>query len=467
MKVLLINPPHGMLPAGEKIPTSPGTFPPLGPLYIAAALEQNDINVKVLDADILNLSLEKVIDHIEQERPDVIGITAVTNTIHTAIRIAEQTKKNFPDLKTVIGGVHAFFLWNDIMENAYVDFCIIGEGEYSFLGLVTALEGRGNLRDIKGLVYRKNGIIRSNGPSPRITDLESLPFPARHLLPMKKYKAPYLVEVGGSPYTSVMSSRGCAYKCNYCSSSALWKGRVTFQSPHKVIDELKHIKNDIGVRYFSFLDDTFTINKKRTMEICDLMIEADLNMPWACEARVNTIDTEILKKLKKAGCRGLYMGVEFGNQRMLDFVNKKTTLSMIRNAVEKINNVGGFKTHGFFMIGYPTETKKTVRDTINFAKSLDITAASFFTTMPFPGTKLFEYCKKNNLLITEDWSKYTAQDGESNIKLEDITTDELSDLLVKAHREFYLRPSFIAKTIFHIRSFSDFKYGITQGFKII
>jgi radical SAM superfamily enzyme YgiQ (UPF0313 family) len=463
MKVLFINPPYGMLPTGDKIPSPPGCFPPLGLCYMAAVLEQNDIEVKILDADVLEYGMQEIIEYVEKERPDFVGLTSVTVTRNTALRIIEEIKKRHPEIISIIGGPHVHFLWEETLQNKFVDFCVIGEGEYVVLNLVKALGENKSFKNIEGLAFRSNGKIVSTGPSQRITKLDDLPLPARHLLPMEEYKSPFLVKVGGKPYTALMTSRGCPFRCKYCASSAMWNGRATYHSPEKVIEELVSVKEEFGIKYFTFSDDTFTVIKKRVDKICDGILENNLDMDWACLVRADTIDADVLKKMKSAGCKGVYMGIEFGNQRLLDFVDKRIDLKMVRDAVNLINRVGGLKLEGVFMIGYPTETRETINDTINFAKSLDLTAAAFSITVPYPGTELQTYCKENNLLINEDWSKYSPKKGETFIKLEDIDQNEISELLVKANREFYLRPKYIIKSLSNIRTLADLKYYTSQA----
>jgi anaerobic magnesium-protoporphyrin IX monomethyl ester cyclase len=466
MDVLLINPPYETLRTADKVPAPPGRYPPLGIAYIAAVLEKNDINVGILDAEILQLNLKEIIKYIDKVNPKIVGLTAFTVTIDTALDIAKSIKREFPHITIVIGGPHAFYQWGEILKKGGVDYVVIGEGEYTVLKLVRSLEEGSDISDIQGLAFKRDGEVISTAISPRILNLDELPFPARHLLPMDKYVAPFLVRLRGKPYTTLITSRGCPFNCQFCASK-MWERKVTYLSVERVGEELCYISQKLGIKYISFADDVFTLNKKRVHQICDIIIEKDLDLQWACEIRVGTVDEDLLVKMKEAGCRGLYIGMEFGDQRVLDFATKGTTLEEARDTVKIINKIGGFKTQGYFMLGYPTETKETIKRTIDFAKSLGLLTVAFSITVPFPGTELYKYCKENGLLIHEDWQRYSPKMGDMFIKLDDIDERELYELLKNANRGFYLRPSYIVKSLFSVRSLNDLKFYISVGLRML
>lgn len=466
LSVLLISPPHGMIVTSKKAVTPPTSNPPLGLAYLAAVLEKNHIRVDIIDSDALGYGLEDILKKVAEFNPDVVGITGVTPTISTSLLIGKHIKQEYPSIKIVIGGVHAFFKWNEVIKNDFVDFVTVGEAEYSFLKLVKAIESKQPVSQIKGIVFRQNNKTVFTGPPDRLTNLDELPFPSRHLLPNDKYVALASVKLGGKPYASFMTSRGCPFNCSYCAAATLWNRQITYHSAEYVLKEIEHTINTIGAKYIHFVDDTFIIDKERVNKICDGIIEKGWNLKWSAKIRVKPLDEDLLRKMKAAGCKGLYLGIEFGSQRMLNYVSKGITLEDVREAVNLVNKVGGFNLQGYFMLGYPTETKEEILKTIEFAKSLDLYSASFSITMPYPGTPLYHHCKKNHLLLSEHWEDYSAQMGKILIKNENLSNKELKELFGKAYKEFYLRPSYILKALSSIRSFEEIKYYFSQGIKL-
>lgn len=440
VKCILVDPPiiavniskkKGIKEATEEL----AIYPPIGLAYIAAVLRENGVDVKILDAKSLNISHKEVFEIIKKENPDFVGITVFTSNLKSVLDMCKGIKELCPSTKIVLGGPHIHPEHSEIIKNDFVDFCVRGEGEITMPELINAVFNGGDLREVKGITFKDGGKVVVNPDRPFIQDLDTLPFPARDLLPMHIYKA--FVE---GNFTVMTASRGCPFGCHFCSVPQFWHIHRR-RSVGNVLDELEHICEKYKVGFVRFTDEIFLLNKKWVIELCERIVERGLNerMKWSCDGRVDIVSEELLEAMKKANCSSIAYGIEFGNQRILDLSGKKTKVTQIYNAID-MTNKAGISAHGLFMIGYPTETKETIEDTINLAKSLNLHSADFSVVAPFPGTQLYEYCKKNNLLRTENWEEFNYSHPEKGIiKLENVTDEELIELNHKAHREFYFR----------------------------
>lgn len=426
------------------------TLPPLGLGYLASILEREEHEVRIVDSLAMDYDLTDVKGAIKKFDPEVVGITATTPAIYDAYKVAEVAKEMNPNCKTVIGGPHATFMARETLDECpYLDIVVKGEGEQT----VRELASNGDLRAIKGIAFRENGSIRENGERGFIKDLDEVPFPAYHLFPMEKYKT------NGVKFGTMITSRGCPFRCTFCSSSKLcgkiWRGR----GPINVLKEIKLLKDEYKIGEIEFLDDTFTLNNKRAEVICELLIKEGTDISWSCSSRVDTINVELVKKLKKAGCHSIYLGVESGSQKSLNLIKKGITLMQAKRAI-KIAKKMKLDTVASFIIGIPGETIKAIEKTVKFAKKLNPTLAQFTIFTPYPGTEAYDFAEKKGLLATRDWSKFTTLDPVMN--LSSIPPHKLKKLLRGAYLSFYLRPSFImgsVKRVFSVvkawmRSFS-------------
>ena len=276
--------------------------------------------------------------------------------------------------------------------------------------------------------------------SPRniIEDLDSIPFPARHLLPMDEYKILNMKLTTGT----IVSGRGCPYKCSFCASSAMHGHKLRLRSAENVVDEMEHLVTDHDIEMVAFMDDTFTINKKRVYEICKIMKDRDLDNYWGCTARVDTISEELLKTMKDAGCITMFLGVESADQQLLNQLNKKTNINRIKKTFE-LTKKYGMRTIASVVLGMPGDTKISVKSTIKFVKTLEPSYAVFSLATPYPGTDFYLKAASENLIKINDWSKYTLLTPV--LETVDLSLEELKKLQKKAFKEFYLRPGYIAR----------------------
>ena len=446
MKICLISPPYN-----SAVKSVVGvSSPPLGLAYIASVLRQSH-EVKIIDSNILNYTIGDVEEELRSFNPDVVGITSVTPSIYEAYKVAETAKKVREDCKVVLGGPHATFMPRQTMEECeYIDIIVRGEGEETTSELIENIEKGAPLNEVKGITFREKNKIIDTEPRPFIKNIDDIPFPSRDLLPMQLYK------FNGVKYTTMLTSRGCPFKCSFCSSSRLFGGYWRGRSPENVLEEMKIVYEEYGIRNIEFTDDTFTLNQERAEKICDEIIKQGWDISWGASSRVDTLSKKLVEKMKKAGCWIIFLGIESGSQKILDAIGKRITLEQVKKAV-KILKDAGIQVLGSFIIGFVQDTKETIKETIKFAKSLNLNYAEFSILTPYPGTPIFDYAKKHGVLLTEDWSKYTAV--EPIVKIEGVSEKEIKALFQKAYITFYLRPRIVMEWLKN-KQFSFMKSGI-------
>ena len=432
MKVLLINPPY----FNSKYKFIGLVAPPLGIAYMAAVLEQNDIAVEIIDAAALEMSWETLESEIKRVSPQLVAVTALTPTIDKALQTAELAKKTCPQATVVMGGYHPTFNYQEMLEKDYVDLVVMGEGEYTMLELVQTLEEGGDLKNVKGIAYQD--VVTP--PRPLIEDLDELPFPARHLLPMDHYKI-----LNMKLHTATLiSGRGCPMQCSFCASAALHGNKLRMRSAQNVVDEMEHLIKDHDAGMIAFMDDTFTLKPSRVAEICDEIIKRDLDTYWGCTARADTLSDELLQKLSDSGCITLFLGVESADQQQLDRVNKQITIDKIRQAC-KLSRENDIRTIASVVLGMPGDTKESIERTIKFVRELNPSYALFSLATPYPGTRFYQEAVQDNLIKVKDWSKYTLLSPV--LETVDCSLDELKKMQKKAFRQFYLRPVYLMKQV--------------------
>jgi len=446
MKVCLISPPYNS--AAESVVGI--TSPPLGLAYIASMLRQNH-EVKIIDSIILNYTLRDIEKELQTFNPDVVGIASVTPSIYEAYKVAKIAKKVREDCIVVLGGPHATFMSRQTLEECkYIDIIVKGEGEETTKELIESIEKGAPLNKVRGITFREKNEIIDSEPRPFIKNIDDIPFPSRDLLPMHLYK------FNGVRYTTMLTSRGCPFKCSFCSSSRLFGGYWRGRSPENVLEEMKIIYEEYNIKNIEFIDDTFTLDQERAEKICDGIIKQGWNISWGASSRVDTLSKKLVEKMKKAGCWILFLGIESGSQKILDAIGKRITIEQAKEAVKIIKDAG-IQVLGSFIIGFIQDTKETIKETIKFAKSLNLDYAEFSILTPYPGTPIYEYVEKNSLLLTKDWSKYTAT--EPIIKIDGIPEKQLKRFFKEAYIDFYLRPRIALKWLKN-KQFSFIKSGI-------
>ncbi len=455
MKVLLIHPPISMT---EDTPPLFNSLP-LGLGYIAAVLEQNDIDVRIIDGYIEGLNREKLSKELDAYSPDLVGVSVVTPRAKQGLEIARIIKEKSPKTYVVLGGPHITALGQEVVTHDEVDIGVIGEGENTMLELVKALENEKDLSSVAGIIYQdKDGQVIRTKSREMIKNLDDLPRPAYHLLPIGKYNPPaaWSKRTDGT-YANIITSRGCPHSCTYCDVRITFGRRYRTHSPEHVVDELEYLYKEFKVRNISFRDSIFNLNKERIKQICRLMIKRGLDISWECNGRVNYVDEELLRVMKESGCWQIQYGVESGNQEILNKASRNTTIDQIREAFKLTKKVG-LEVHGYFMVGLPGETKETLKDTIKLAKEISPDLVGFTIAIPFPGTEFFEWAKEHKYLRTDDWNSFVY--NTAIVETPQLSINDLLDAQKKALRSYYLRPSQILKQALKMRSFNDLKTNI-------
>jgi radical SAM superfamily enzyme YgiQ (UPF0313 family) len=469
--VLLINPPssinkrYGKKNLGE----IGGDLIPLGMASLAAYIREKGYGIGVIDCPTLKIDNEKVYEIILQKDPAVIGFSTTTYALSRAIELARKIKNKLPTKLTVVGGSHANVAGIET-ANQYDVFDIVAyglDGEFILHEIVQKFSEKNfnrnqfmtdftMLENIKGIIYKKNNITTRNSPREKIENLDKLPLPARDLFPMEKY-IPLPNQYKKLPLTNMVVIRGCPYFCTFCDQASTGARR---RSPQKVIEEIKECVEKFGIKEISFWDDTMSYHKKWMKEFLDLLIGEKLDLCWSCYAAVNTVDQELLKLMRKAGCWNIFYGYETAN----DDLAKNIQTNRKNRDFEKMKQVAqwtkgvGIEVRGSFLIGLPGETPELAKKTVQNAIDLDPDYAQFTLVCPYPGTKLAKEIEEGK------WGKFVSRDleeyqcwnvtwlpfGYNSIK-------ELKNMERYAFRKFYLRPSYIFKRIMKIRSFEDIK----------
>jgi len=456
-----------------------GLLPPLGITYLAAYIRKFGFSPKIIDPIAMEMDDSDILDFIKKTQAPVIGLSSLTSTYEIVVMLAKKIRKEFPDEILIVGGHHINLIKEKTLVGTPFDFAVLGEGELTLLDLMLFFQSHNyerkeilqkteELKKILGIFYREYKQIETieltsintdsnsvyfTGKRPLISDLNEVPMPARDLLPMHKY-IPLPIEYKRLPAAHVMISRGCPFNCTYCSTHAAFGYKVRYKSPENVIDEIRYLQKNYKVRQISFWDDTLTINRKWMEMFCTLLIESKINILWNCYAHVTTVDYQLLKLMKKAGCFCVWYGIESGNEDLLKIIRKHSDLKVIKKAVRDTQKAG-IEIRGLFMLGLPGETAEKALKTINFAIELDLDYAQFTLTTPHIGTQLYDDAKNYGTLI-EDHSRFTQSEavftpyGYKN-------TQELLAIRRKAYIKFYMRPRYIFKFIAKIHSWEDIK----------
>jgi len=447
-KVLLIAPSMEGLYGKIKLRKFRWGCLPYGLACIAGFLKQKNHDIRLIDATYEFDNRFQLKSLILNEQPEFVGISVTTPLLIESLYICNFIKENLPQTRTILGGPHPSALPQETMSHPTVDMVVFGEGEYT---LQEILEGK-DPKDIKGLCYRSNGEIKMNPARPLIDDLDSLPFPLFEQLPIDRYGLPYMGKSVG-----IITSRGCPYNCTFCASGVVHGHRSRFRSVDRVLDEISYLKTSFSVNTIIFCDDTFETNIDRVFDFCTKLINRKLNIKWCCTSRANDLTDELLKIMKTSGCKLIHIGIESANQEILDKTGKGINLQKAKETVRRIKMIG-LEVYGYFILGLPYETEKTIQETIKFSRDLDFDYAQFSILTPLPGTKVWAIMKEGKALnyLGKDWTDFKRYSKDIFIELEHVSREKLQKYYRKSYRSFYFRLSYLWKTIKKIGSFSDF-----------
>lgn len=405
MKIILINPPP-LFSDGSFNPIQ-NYYPPLGLLYIAAVLEKAGYEVSICDASVNNMSFEQIRKELHEDY-NIIGITTFSGTRESAYLCASIAKERNRGAIVVLGGPHVTFLPEvTLRELPFVDIVVRGEGESTFLELVQRISTGKSYEDVKGISFRNgNGVPCSNPDRETIDNLDLLPLPARHLVPMSKYfkaspKQQFCLKM---PATTVITSRGCPGNCIFCSTPGMWGRRVRRRTPENVIKEIEYLHKEYGINDIFFMDDTFTLNKKWVMRFCDGLIQSKTGISWRCLGRVDTVDADFLTAMKKAGCYHVNYGIESGSAKTQKLIQKHITIEQATEAI-KLTKEAGLFVGADFIIGFPDETEEDIEQTFLLIKKLPLNNFALNVPWIFPGTALYRHALEEGKIDEMTWFK--------------------------------------------------------------
>lgn len=457
MNILFVNPPfkadYGKFSREARSPmiTNSGViYYPLWLLYSAGVCKKEGYNIYFLDAPAKRMSHEKAFEWIESKNVkfDLIVIDTSTPSIYNDVKFGGDLKEKYPQAFVVLVGTHPTALPTETLElDSRVDGIACGEFDYIIRDLAKCIDNNEDLTNVKGLLFRnEDGKIVRNTAMPPIENLDDIPF-ASELI--KEYLNPkdYFFAASEYPEIQIFTGRGCMCRCYFCVYPQIIHGHnYRARSAENVVKEFEYIVKEMPeVKEVVIEDDTFTIDKKRVKEICELLIEKGLNkkIKWLCNARVN-LDYETMVLMKKAGCKLLIAGIENGNQEMLNNMKKGTTLKQIEEYVKNAKKAK-LLVHACYMVGTKGETRETMENTLKFAIKLNTDTAQFYVLHPYPGTEAYNYAVQQGYLEDKKYSEYLKEDGTDNcvLHIDDITSEELVDFCDYARKKYYLRPKYI------------------------
>ena len=420
MRVILLDPPNQCLQQAVV------NVHPLGLGYVAAALsEAHDVLQVVPDVHDFGGAdpwLE-LVDVVRRFDPDLIGIGAVTATLPASLELARRCRTALgPSVPIVLGGVHPTTMPEETLASPHVDYVVRGEGEDTIVELARALEGGRDAAGIPGLYFKgADGALVAGPARPPQRDLDAIPFPRRDGIA-------WSAELLPSFYQSIITLRGCPYKCIYCAIPASADKLTRYRSPENVADEIEELVGRHAIPYLFFHDSVFTLNRPRTVALLDTMLERGLTVPFACQTRADRVDPLLAEHLRRAGCHQVFFGIESGDAESLRRIKKAMPLERIRAAVAEVK-AQGIRCTGFFMIGFPWETEAHIRNTADFAVSIGLDAVSLFSATPLPGTELWELSQRRHIPDSIDFRKpevnLTVMDPDVYATLYDEVQDQM------------------------------------------
>ena len=423
MKILFVSPQGSNLYAKMKV-----GLPPLGVAYLAAVTREKGHEVTILD---------RAIDHRKLtisyfQKFDIIGISADTPRYPEAVGIAKIAKK--AGKKILMGGYHVSFLDKEALDTGVVDFIVRGEAEEIIINLLEALENKTSLKTVKGISYLENGeyVRTPDAPPPR--NLDAMPFPARDLLPMDKYTS----QMQGMPLTNLITSRGCPFNCYFCSSSKFGGLKWRYRSAKSIVDEMEMLYNDYGYRTFAFMDDNFTLSKKRVMDFADELEKRGMtDILWWCFSRVDILirNEDMVKRMAESGAFQIFLGLESHNEGVLNDYGKNVGNTEQDKAIELLHKYG-INIHGSFIIGDINETEDMVLQTARWARDVNPKVTQFSVLTPYPGTALYNDVEKEGRFLHKKWELYDAL--HSTVRTDNISPKRIQQLLIKAYKMAYI-----------------------------
>jgi len=456
MKATLVYPPI------PNVTTS--IVPPMGLAYLASILLKKRAEVRIVSSNAEGLDVGSTIAKILGLSPDILGISISTPTVNNSLRIIDNVRRENNNIRIIVGGPHPTLFPDEFLNNS-VDVVVRGEGELTLSELYDHFCQKLAIEDITGISYKRGRDIVHSQDRELIDDLDLLPFPSWELFPIKKYRSDFRKKKFS---LSVISSRGCPAQCTFC-YKGIFGDVFRARKPEHIVDEIEYLRDKFHIDEFAILDDSFTSKPKRAMEVCDLLISKKVNLPWTLPSgiRVPTVSLELLRRFKASGCYRIGLGIESGDQQILNTIKKGITLEQARRAVRLLRQVG-ILSSGYFMIGNLEETEETINKTINFAIELDPDYAQFTKATPYPGTAMYETLKKENNIIPGSWDNYDSFLKSRPLFIhKNLTSEIIDNKLREAYKKYYYRPKCILNHIKELRSIREIVNFLKNSLKFV
>lgn len=463
MKIAFIYPPQTHKQFEEDIDVVSkefGVFPPLGLAYAAAIHERTGNKAVIIDANAEKISLTAALTRIRQFKPDMLGFLLTAYGFFDALAWIRFLKKE-TGLPVLAGNILCSMYPEEIMNYPEFDYLIVGPATTSLPLLTEALKKSQSPQGIPGVVCRYNGATIITKPVTIKEDFDYLPFPARHLLPNERY---YAVMSKRKNYTIMITSKGCAAKCNFCHIHSI---PISFRQEDMVVAEMEECYAKFGIREMDIFDPSFTMSRGRVIRICEKIIRKGIDIDWACRARVDQVDEELLSFMFKAGCKRILYGIETGSNKNLAKMQKGIVIDQARQAVS-LTKKSGIKALGFFMLGVPGETSDTLYGTIKYSREIGVDYAQYHRTMAKPNTELSR--QANEALGYDYWKEYiSGRIAEKRLPTPWVTLPDniIQHAAKKAYLQFYFKPSYLLGIIIGIRSWSEFKRYVRSAFGLV
>lgn len=404
-RIVFVNPPYERIAPGyDFVRHIANRSPSLGLLHLAAQVREDGYQTAIIESDIEGLSVDQVVERIVREKPDYLGLTLFTVAVWRAWQIAKKIKRLLPDVPIIVGGPHLSSMGRETMERFQeFDIAVIHEGELVLAEMLPRLDRGEDLFQVKGIIYRNQGLLVETPKGPIIDNLDELPMPAWDLLPnFPNAYLPAIYDYPRGPVATIAASRGCPFLCKFCDTST-FGARVRAYSPEAVFNMMKYLQETYGIRHIMFVDDLFIASRIRTLALCDLIINNRLDMTWSCAARVDTIKPDVLKRMKRAGCWEISFGLETGSDELLEKMEKAARVEKSELAINWTHQAN-IRSKGLFMLGYPGETEESIDKTKYFVRRLPMTTMNLTKFTPYPGSPIYREIFGTNIL-EDHWQR--------------------------------------------------------------
>lgn len=435
-------------------------LPPMDLMYLAAVAEREGFECRIKDYSLDSETLDDFVRDFQEFNPHYLVVNITTTTLRADLEVCRAAKEVNKNIITIAKGAHFLKFGKETLgEFPYLDIAIKGEPEITLREIICS----DSYKNISGIIWRRGSEIIQNPDRPFNEDLDSLPYPARHLVDNKRYKRPDNEKV----QAVIKVSRGCPFHCFFCLATPVAGAKVRKRSPENIVGEIRECVEKYGIKDFLFWSDIFNLDRAWTIELCEKIINSGLKITWASNTRADTADEELANLMYGAGCRLVSIGIESGNQEMLNKMGKKTNLDQIRKTI-KIFKKAGIKIYNYFVIGLPWETEKTAEETIKFAIELDSDFINFYTAVPFPGSKFYDYALESGLLDEKNREEiYKSAYYYPVVQSHQLSKDRIFELHKQAIKRFYLRPKYILRSLLRIKSFKELKNYFLAGLSVI